>query len=72
MSQLLQLCGVDAGHLAEARYEHGPSREVLCWALVFRKCRAEVAGVVLDDAGKPALADVLAGFAGYRVQYRMS
>ena len=70
--QWLQIAPLSGGQVAEARYERGPSREVLCWALVFRKCRAEVAGVVLDDAGRPALADGIEGFAGYRVLCRMS
>jgi len=69
--QWLQIAPVSAGQVAEARYERAPSREVLCWALVFRKCRAEVAGAVLDDAGQPVLADELEGFTGYRVLYRM-
>ena len=69
--QWLQIAPVSAGQVAEARYEHWLSREVLCWALVFRRCRAEVAGVVLDDAGRPVLADELESFAGYRVLCRM-
>lgn len=71
MSQLLQIAPVDAGHLAEALYEHTPNLEVVVWALAFRKCKAVVAGVVLDGEGRLTLADELEGFVGYRAGYRL-